>query len=584
MKRITTALFILLSYSAFPQQVSLETAKKVTINFCKENQNEAMSKFEFSEIKAVNNDDLPAFYILNLNNNAGFVIVSASMKSKPILGYSFESAFDFDNIHSPVNNLFDNYKQEIKYLEENTFAIDSKISSEWQQYLNNNSPKENNLKANLAPFHKIMWGQGCNYNELCPAEANSGTGYCGHAPTGCGATVMSEIMRYYNYPVTGAGSNLYIPILYPLSPLTANFGNTTYHWSKMPYAINSSNPEIAQIMFHSGVSVSMQYSANGSGALHADVLDAWINHFKYAPSAVWLKKTDYPVDSVWNALIIEDLDSLRPVFYYGTKSGGTIFDGHYFILDGYQNNDYFHINWGWSGSDNGYFYLNALTPSGSNFNQDGQFIKGLKPIGSYCVDKKYGAATGTFDDGSDTNNYFENGDCSYTVQVTGAVTVYLDFTAFDVAAGDTLYIYNGLNSTAPLLAKYSGNEIPPSLISTVGKIFLNFVTDGSDNSSGWAVTYNAYYSDIKEESTDGFSIYPNPCNNSFNVNFSDEMKGKAKLSVFDLSGRLVKTETFIINSGELTYSVNTGNIANGTYFLRIESNDHIYNGKANIIH
>jgi hypothetical protein len=583
MKRITTALFILLSCSAFPQQVSLETAKKVAINFCKENQNEAMSKFEFSEIKAVNNNDLPAFYILNLNNNAGFVIVSASMKSKPILGYSFESAFDFDNIPSPVNNLFDNYKQEIKYLKENTFAIDSKISSEWQPLLNNNSQKGNTLKANLAPFHKIMWGQGCNYNELCPAEANSGTGYCGHVPTGCGATVMSEIMRYYNYPVTGAGSNTYSPILYPFTPLSADFGNTTYHWSKMPYAINSSNPEIAQIMFHSGVSVSMQYSANGSGALHADVLDAWINHFKYAPSAVWLKKTDYLVDSVWNALIIEDLDSLRPVFYYGTKSGGTIFDGHYFILDGYQNNDYFHINWGWSGSDNGYFYLNALTPSGSNFNQDGQFIKGLKPIGSYCVDKKYGAATGSFDDGSDTNNYFENGDCSYTIQVLASVAINLNFTSFDVAEGDTLYIYNGLTTSSALLGKYSGTTVPTTVSSTVGKVLLTFVTDGSNNSGGWSLNYDADYSSINENENSGFSIFPNPCGNNFNITFSNDIQGETTLGIYDLTGRLLKSETLNISDPSNSYLMSTESINSGIYLIKIENNEHISTKKLNIL-
>lgn len=583
MKKIITIVLILMAINSFSQEVSIETAKKAAINLCRENMTETNSKIEFGEIKTFSIDGIPALYILNLKNNAGFIIVSASMRSLPILGYDFEASFDFDNIPASVTDLIENYKEEIQYLNNNNIAASAKTNSAWQYYLNDNFTKGNILKASLASFHKIYWNQSCYYNENCPTDANSGSGYCGHVPTGCGATVMSEVMRYYNFPKNGLGSNTYIPLLYPLQPQSADFGSTTYNWSKMPYSINASNAEIAQIMSHTGISVSMQYSANGSGALHADVADAWINHFKYSPNLVWLKKSDYSVDSVWEELIKDELDSLRPVFYYGTKSGGTIFDGHYFILDGYSNDNYFHINWGWGGSDNGYFYLNALTPSGSNFNQDQQFIKWLKPTGPFCIDKKYTASSGSFNDGSGTGDYFDDGDCSYTIQVSASIGIHVHFTAFDVAAEDTLYIYNGLNNSAPLLAKYSGNSIPDDVTSTAGRIYLNFVTDGITTAPGWTVTYHSLYSGIEEGINNSFSVYPNPCTNNFNISFNEDIKGKINLSILDITGRIIKSQTIIKDNQNTDFTVSIPELNSGIYLLKIENNGSVNTKKINII-
>lgn len=583
MKKLYTAVLLILFCNAFSQEVSITSAQKVALNFCKENSSDFVSKIDIKETKTFFNEGIPALYIFNFANDKGFIIVSASMKSIPVLGFSFESSIDFDNISPALSDMIDNYKNEIKYLNENNIIATQKIVSTWQNYLSDNFTKGNTMKANLASFHKINWSQGCYYNENCPTDANSGTGYCGHVPTGCGATVMSEIMRYYNYPITGNGSNTYIPLLYPLQPQSADFGATTYHWSKMPYSINSSNSEIAQIMSHSGISVSMQYSANGSGALHADVLDAWINHFKYSPTATWLKKSDYPVDSIWEKLIKEDLDSLRPVFYYGTKSGGTIFDGHYFILDGYSNDNYFHINWGWGGSDNGYFYLNALTPSGSNFNQDQQFIKSLKPIGQYCVDKKYTATSGAFNDGSGTDNYFDLGDCSYMIQVLSSVGIHLHFTAFDVSEGDTLYIYNGLTTTSALLGKYSGNSIPDDIESTVGKMYLNFITDGNTTAQGWAVTYNSLYSSIKEEQHLNYEVYPNPCSNNINIVYNENISGNVRASIIDITGRELNSTIFEGNLQKNKQNIDISWLDSGIYFIKIENNGKSTIKKINVI-
>jgi len=49
----------------------------------------------------------------------------------------------------------------------------------------------------------------------------------------------------------------------------------------------------------------------------------------------------------------------RPVYYAGHSSNS----GHFFVVDGYQSEDFFHINWGWYGNKDGDFRLSLCNPS-----------------------------------------------------------------------------------------------------------------------------------------------------------------------------------------------------------------------------
>ena len=60
------------------------------------------------------------------------------------------------------------------------------------------------------------------------------------------------------------------------------------------------------------------------------------------------------VMSEWHQMLRKELDAKRPILYTAsTKSGG----GHMFVIDGYTQENYYHVNWGWSGSSNGYYLL-----------------------------------------------------------------------------------------------------------------------------------------------------------------------------------------------------------------------------------
>lgn len=188
---------------------------------------------------------------------------------------------------------------------------------------------------------------------------------------------MSQIMRYWAYPTTGSGTHSYVHPTYGTQ--SADFGNTVYAWASMPNSVSSSNTAVATICYHAGVAVDMDYAPDGSGAYSFDVPNALQTYFKYKDTVSWKQKISYS-DSNWEALMRGELDNFRPVYYSGssTQSGG-----HAFIMDGYSGTNYFHINWGWYGYYNGYFYLSALNPGTDNFTSSQQAVIGIQPREQY---------------------------------------------------------------------------------------------------------------------------------------------------------------------------------------------------------
>ncbi|OQX73346.1 MAG: hypothetical protein B6D61_12640 [Bacteroidetes bacterium 4484_249] len=323
-----------------------------------------------SYTKSVNG--LPVYYIFDISENKGFVIIAADNDVYPVLGYSFEGNFsdEKDNLPPNFSEWMDNYANQIVYVRENTLSADAMIFEKWIELTNYNPEPEN--MDNVSPLLTTNWDQGIYYNTMCPVD-NAGPG--GHVYVGCVATAMGQIMKYHNYPDQGSGTHTYY--CYPYGTQTANFGETTYNWSSMPNQVYSSNTAVATLLYHCGVGVNMQYSATGSGAYSDDARDALVDYFTYSSDAQLLYKSSYS-STTWENMLKNDLEASRPLYYAGSGNGG----GHAFVCDGYQGTNYFHFNWGWSGYANGYFYLTNLNPGGYSFNQDQQAIFYVYPDGT----------------------------------------------------------------------------------------------------------------------------------------------------------------------------------------------------------
>lgn len=300
-------------------------------------------------------------FILNDTQNKSFVIIAADERFWPVIGYSLNGTFNEKNQPPAFVEWLENRKREIENVRKNNIQPEPRVIQQWK-YLSSQDSKSATALTEVTPLLITTWSQGCNYNALCPPDAS---GPCGHVQTGCVATSMAQIMKYWSYPATGAGSKTYTHSKY--GNLTADFGSTNYLWSQMPVNVTTANDAVALLMFHCGVSVNMNYGPDVSGA--GDPINAFINYFRYSPEAEFVLRNSYTATE-WADLLKAELDLNRPVWYRGNSPES----GHAWICDGYQGSDYFHFNWGWGGSQDGYFYLDNL-----NYNTDHAAITKLFP-------------------------------------------------------------------------------------------------------------------------------------------------------------------------------------------------------------
>ena len=291
------------------------------------------------------------FYVFN-TTGAGFVIVSADDRLKPVLGYSDTGSFVIDGLPENIKSWLQFYADEM------ASVLNDNPTDEKQASISIPSSKSS-LPATVAPLlGKIAWNQDAPYNNLCPVYDAKKT------VTGCLATAMAQIMLYHKYPNVGLGTVGYTTKTLKI-PLTADLSTVSFKWDQLldyyNYNDNSNSAKYAaELSYYCGLTLDMDYNTakeGGSWAYNNKLPYAIINHFGYDENMQFLSR-NYFSSSEWIDMIKKELSESRPIFY----SGQSIDGGHAFVLDGYDNNDRVHVNWGWGGSNNGYFETTSLNP------------------------------------------------------------------------------------------------------------------------------------------------------------------------------------------------------------------------------
>lgn len=299
------------------------------------------------------------FYIFNAEDNGGFVVVSADDRTEEILGYADRGHLLEQEINDNLKYWLDCYEAQIKYLD---------ITGS-----NKTRGVTRAAKAAIDPLIQTKWDQGAPYNLQCPEiVGNNGKE---RAVTGCVATAMAQVMYYHQWPQSNTAA---IPGYttsthsIEMDPLPA----TQFKWSKMNLTYSSGDTgesanAVAVLMRYCGQAVEMNYDLSSNGGSGANVNpDDLINYFGYSQSAREINRFFYSV-SDWEDIIYRELNEGRPVLYSGQSSTG----GHQFVCDGYDGKGYFHFNWGWSGSSDGFFVLSLANPAdlgiGGGASEDG---------------------------------------------------------------------------------------------------------------------------------------------------------------------------------------------------------------------
>ncbi len=397
MKRVFTLICLcLIAISALPSSRNLRDAKSIAAAFAK--QTVGFVSCEDDDFIAVGTEgkrllmglssSTSDYYILNISNGNGYVIVSGDDRFRDVIGYSTTGHFSTETAPTALTHLLSTLSAEMQaakeYYDENGITT---VESGRSLLTSVNS---------IAPLIKTHWHQGYPFNSLVPvAYSGNPSMYQGKASVGCVALAMAQVMNYWKYPSRGQGGT-YANTNY--SKVSVNFSEQTYNWDniakeygnyqddggvvKTGQYTQSQADEVAKICYQIGVAVDMIWNVDGlgsSGTVEDYIPRALANQFGYNKYAK-IRLRDVLGVEEFQKEIIDDLSAGRPVIFNAiTISGG----GHSFILDGYDaSTDMFHVNWGWQGKDNGCYAISVLKPASTNmgnfvFNQNA--VLGVQP-------------------------------------------------------------------------------------------------------------------------------------------------------------------------------------------------------------
>ena len=359
-------LTILFTQNIFAQIVEISEARQIAEKVFSEILSVSPKSVQITNntyTKSINSE--PVVYVFN-ETNGGFVIISAERKSIPVLAYSNTGSIDSNenNWNPEFAYWMTLYFDQIEDIRQHDLSSSTRAITEWSKIDNNENLGFSSTK-DVPTLMSTTWSQGCGYNALCPVDA---AGPCGRVYTGCVATAMAQVIRHIEHPVNGVGDKCYTHWSY--GELCADFAAATYDYSTMTNS--SGNAEVAELIYHCGVAVNMNYSPTGSGAYSSRVLTAYRAYFDLT-NCVLISRNSFD-NADWDRILRNEIDNNRPFYYSGSGSGG-----HAFVFDGYQNTDYFHVNWGWGGSYDGYFYCDDLTPGSHNYTNSQTAIIGTIP-------------------------------------------------------------------------------------------------------------------------------------------------------------------------------------------------------------
>lgn len=312
-----------------PKPSLLEEAARIATDFFSAGNVSRLSSIDALELVCASkkSDGTPVYYVFNAKDSRGFIIISADDNAIPIVGYSYESSFMPDNVSDATVKM---------------------IANAIKQVAGRAGELRSRAKARVSGKKLIKtaeWSQESPFNNLIPNRRL----------VGCVGTAMATVMKYHNHPASGTGS------------LDGTDFNTPYDWKNMRtdnYRYGYSAEEakaVSTLMAHCAISVKTDFGMSGSSAFEVRVPAALISYFGYAPQVSYKKRSETD-RATWDGIIINEIEAGRPVIY----SGQDVSVGHAFVCDGYEMRGtvpYFHINWGWGGSANGYFSSDALNPT-----------------------------------------------------------------------------------------------------------------------------------------------------------------------------------------------------------------------------
>lgn len=291
---------------------------------------------------AVVDADEALMYIYNRADAKGFVIVSGDDSTRPIIAYSNEGNFEVNDIADATRWMLSSWCDQIEASREaNIPPLNGGIIFD-----------DDDDEVEELLYETAKWNQGEPYNRLSPHYVD------GKAPSGCVATAICIVMRYHCWPDRGVGTTPAYTINRGEGKqswdVPANELGQEYKWDKMPLEYirgeysTYEGDAVAELMYDVGTAMNMGWAPGGSGAVTGLMIERMAKYFKYTKASRWMNSSSY-TEAEWVKLLSQNVRDYGPT----VGAGG----GHAYVVDGYDKRGYFHLNYGWGGSADGFYYL-----------------------------------------------------------------------------------------------------------------------------------------------------------------------------------------------------------------------------------
>lgn len=290
------------------------------------------------------------YYVFNIGDNEGFVIVAGDDAVNPILAYSYKGSFKIEDMPDNVKSVMTFYRDAITEIQKLNMPAKAMVH------------KADENREPVMPMLKSKWNQNAPFNNDCPDFGN------GKCYAGCVPVAMSQIMNYHQWPAYEIGKipgyKFYEYSMYGDSNKERTLEAlppTTFNW-KDAAKEKIGNPKfdeaVAEICRYAGQACRAAYGKNATGANTAEMLHGMMQYLDYSAGVSFISHNNFKNEEMWRDIIYDELSKGRPLILEGSPEDGP---GHEFICDGYENGKY-HINWGWGGAYDGYFDLDSLNP------------------------------------------------------------------------------------------------------------------------------------------------------------------------------------------------------------------------------
>lgn len=393
MKHIIFLLLALIPESVLAGNVTEEQARETAVAFWQSARTRSAASpsfrtvFHSENLVTRSSEGEAAYYVFGNESEPGFVIVAGDDVAVPVLAYSFEHDFSAGDMPENLRDWLVQMRGEINRARRQGAKASERVARSWAS---------TRAGTAVVGLETALWNQEGPYNAECPPIGSLAT------YTGCTATALAIVMRYHQWPECGTGTlPAYTTATHRLSVDEVVLGEA-YDWTNMRLEYASGNytqreaDAVATLMRDCAVGLQSDFGpvgSDGTTAYSSAIPSFLTTYMDYDRTCRYITRNRYNTGD-WHRMMRDELDNSRPVIYRGNNDEG----GHAFVLDGYDSEGYFSVNWGWGGASNGYFLLSALDPYGqgaggsdSGYNDNQGAVVGIQENagGGYVEDIRF---------------------------------------------------------------------------------------------------------------------------------------------------------------------------------------------------